>query len=76
MEGACSYEAMAKTKANAQCNSGNLFGASAGRVGPEGKCNRKGAIAISVRSAAKKERRGLRFEEANVGTEDNMIPMI
>ena len=48
----------------------NGVGAKAIRVGPEGKCNRKGAIAISARLEAKKDHRRLRLEEANVGTED------
>ena len=54
---------MAKAKANAQCNGGIFgdFGASASRVGPEGNCNRKGAIATFVRSEAKNKRRMLRF---------------
>ena len=50
---------------------GNGIGAKAIRVGPEGKCNRKGAVATSVRLEAKKDRRMLILEEANVGTEDN-----
>ena len=73
MAGARFSEAVAKTKANAQRNSGDVgdFGASASRVGPEGKYNRKGAVATSMRLEAKKDRRMLRIEEANVGTEDN-----
>ena len=51
---------------------GRDIGASASRVGPEGKCNRKGAIATSVRLEAKKDRKMLRLERANVGTEDNI----
>ena len=66
-------EGMAKTKANAQCNGGSFgdFSASASRVGPEGNCNRKGAIATLVRSEARNKQRMLRFEEASVGTEVN-----
>lgn len=55
---------------------GDDMSAKANRVGPEGKCDRKGAIAISVRLEAKKDRRMLRLVEANVGTEDNVLNIL
>ena len=64
-------EAKAKAKASAQ---GSAIGANAIRVGPNGNCNRKGAIATCVGLEARSKRRMLRFEEANatgVGTEVN-----
>ena len=80
--GGCSFfEAKAKAEANAQGNGnpsvasrglslnalqGNDIGANAIRFGPEGNCNRKGAVATSVRSEARSKQRMLCFEEANV----------
>ena len=69
-EGARFSKAKAKAKANAQGNGSNI-GANANEVGPEGNCNRKGAIATYVRSEARSKHRMLRRDEANVGTEVN-----
>ena len=63
--GASFYEAKAS-----KCN-GDAIGAKASKLGSEGKSNRKGAIATSMKLLTKRNRRMFRVEEASVGTEVN-----